>query len=106
MSDLSLWDVCYGAVTSHMLTEGSAVVALVGIELFDSPLCANSQLVHGSFGTDNVVTVTFEGHTSEWQALFFGQERDVGTVAVVLAVVTDTGILRCLDKRTIKITEA
>lgn len=88
-----------------MPAKGSTVIALVGVQLFDPSLSPNPQLIHGCFSADNVVAVAFKGHIHEWQSVLLGEQRDIGTVAVMLGVIPNTRILRSLDQRTIHIAE-
>jgi hypothetical protein len=59
---LSFWYVGFGTSLGHVSAECFAVVAFVGIELQHPAFSSNSQLIHGSLGTDNVITVTFKRH--------------------------------------------
>lgn len=73
-------------------TKGLAVITFVGVEFKHPALCTNPQLLHGRFGNDNVVSVTFKCHVGERQPIPLCQEGDIGTIPVVLAVVAGTWV--------------
>lgn len=85
---------------THILAEGFAVVAPVGIELFRSSLGSDSKFIHGTLGTNNVVAATLECHIGQWRTVLFGEQANIGAVAVV-GVITSPSKSRCLHQGTV-----
>ena len=100
---LALRSEMFVLVPCHTLPERPAIIPLVSVQLFDGALGSDAQLVHGSLGCRYVVAVAFERHTRQWQSVLLRQQRDVGAIPMVLAVIADTGILQRLYERAIKI---
>ena len=62
-----------GTTFAHLPAEGSTVVAFVGVEFSYPTPGSHTQLIHGRFSTDNVVTVAFECHIRQRQTIALSQ---------------------------------